>query len=1232
MDTAVRTLKLLQWNIRSLPLRKLDLLYYIANENPDVICLQEPFPAHSKDKLVPPITGYIPHFTPNGNGLVTYVHHSIPHTLIRSSTDLDNQYQLFRLPVNNGHLYICNTYIRGNKFRHTVLPTPQDKSIFYVGDFNARHPQLGDTRGRTTVNGTRLLNFVTTFDLNVQLPAHPTHFQGGYLDYSINSGVIPHNVEVATVDELSSDHFALLTTYTLPADSHTPHNRPRISIPSKYSGIFIDELSRWYSTYSPQDVSSFYADLVNFTTTFHNYYVLKTHRRRKNTATKRTTWALDDRLEAESIRLNQLAERSQQTGSPDDLLNYINAVSTFRELKGSVRREHWEGFLQEINSHTSTSEVWDRIRRLTGMKAQTQLHHCPDYYANEFVQQWSSQSHPSSLPADVRQYLSATHIDRQFTIEIAASEIGITDDIPISEDELRSALSQGRATCPGDDGITYSVLRLISQAQGNPLLRLYNMSLATGTLPAAWTSSTIIPIPKPNSTKHRPISLTSCFCKVMERALLNRVQYLIGDQLSSHLYGFLPGRSTQHCFAEYLSVGHPYSCVAFIDLKSAFDIANRDIILEELAGLGVRGQLFQWIRGYLSNRKSRVLFKGALSETKEFTLGTPQGGVLSPTLFNVLMHRLIKQIALNDQESILSYADDICIIAHSPARLQELLNDFAHSALRCGLLISTDKTRIQINSSLPHPSFRINNHVIPECRQYMYLGVSTNTVAHASTMAGYVTDLVARLRQRLKPLQYLTGKKVGVAVPIARSFYLQFIRSVIDYHALHLCNLPEHLLLRLDKVQNEAMRLILGCPLTTRVVNMQTELRIPPIPDRIRTLTATFAVKCIKRPHLAPHFTELLHQQLQHQQTPEQSPPNLPHHSRLLFQTVGKLLAGFSVPFTEAPSTPAPSPWEVAPASITYAQVPTTGHQPPYVLKHFVLEAIASVLTTLPVESLVAYTDGSLQQNGSAGSGCLIYRGQDCIYSVSDKLSNWTSTTRSELAGIQRGVEYLAANREHGLIICDSKSALQSLTSSHPQYADPVNSIKQSLVTARNLSIIIKFLWIPAHVGHPQHDAVDQLAKLACHKPGTHVDTQVGLSTSIVRRVLRQRSVDDLAEERNYQRFSSVSIHHYDLFCNTPHRYGQHKVLTRQCDVVSARIRLGYRYLWQLQTSPPEDLTKCKLCDAPRSHTLEHYIADCPKVAAFRPAGVGYFEFCQILLNTDLLETILIALPLFAYP
>ncbi|XP_045122682.1 uncharacterized protein LOC123511125 [Portunus trituberculatus] len=150
----------------------------------------------------------------------------------------------------------------------------------------------------------------------------------------------------------------------------------------------------------------------------------------------------------------------------------------------------------------------------------------------------------------------------------------LTDQIPFTENELRMILRPKKSTAPGLDGITYDIIIILASLKGNPILRLYNLIWTDNELSGAWKHAIIIPIPKPERNEEmRPISLTSCVCKVFERMLLQRLQYAITPHLSKTLYGFLPDRSTQHCIHRVKSNVHA-RYTAFIDLKGAFDRAN----------------------------------------------------------------------------------------------------------------------------------------------------------------------------------------------------------------------------------------------------------------------------------------------------------------------------------------------------------------------------------------------------------------------------------------------------------------------------------------------------------------------------------------------------------------------------------------------------------------------------------------------------------------------------------
>ena len=173
---------------------------------------------------------------------------------------------------------------------------------------------------------------------------------------------------------------------------------------------------------------------------------------------------------------------------------------------------------------------------------------------------------------------------------------------------------------------------------------------------------------------------------------------MIGDKFAHNMYGFIKGKGTNDAIINCLSSNNDY-CRVFIDLKGAFDKANGEVILHELANLGVTGRMLHWIGDYLFGRRAQVYYQGTLSEERQFELGTPQGGVLSPTLFNVLMNRIPKK-SLGSGVNLIIYADDIMLQSKNVEGMQCALNIFNDLIKRMGLVINEDKTNFSVVVSL----------------------------------------------------------------------------------------------------------------------------------------------------------------------------------------------------------------------------------------------------------------------------------------------------------------------------------------------------------------------------------------------------------------------------------------------------------------------------------------------------------------------------------------------------
>ena len=102
------------------------------------------------------------------------------------------------------------------------------------------------------------------------------------------------------------------------------------------------------------------------------------------------------------------------------------------------------------------------------------------------------------------------------------------------------------------------------------------------------------------------------------------------------------------------------SAIIFLHLEKAFELVSKEVLLESAALLGIRGRMMMWMDDYLTNRTGTVHFQGKTSKVNHRTNGTPQGISLSPTLFNMVINRLL-QLDLGSKVQMTAYDDDLAI-------------------------------------------------------------------------------------------------------------------------------------------------------------------------------------------------------------------------------------------------------------------------------------------------------------------------------------------------------------------------------------------------------------------------------------------------------------------------------------------------------------------------------------------------------------------------------------------
>ena len=276
--------------------------------------------------------------------------------------------------------------------------------------------------------------------------------------------------------------------------------------------------------------------------------------------------------------------------------------------------------------------------------------------------------------------------------------------------ELKDAIQKSHDTATGPDEIHYQMLKHLPENALSTLLHIFNDIWATGVFPDSWRLATVIPIPKPGKdhaepTNYRPIALTSCLCKTLERMINKRLVWYLesNDLISSIQSGFRSERSTNdhlirlETFIRDAFVNKEHVVSVFFDLEKAYYTTWRYGILKDLHDLGLKGRLPLFIQSFLEDRTMQVRVGSTLSDLYDQEQGVPQGSILSTTLFNIKINNIVNCLDTKIDGSL--YVDDFGICYRSKnmrtieRHLQQSINRIEDWATNNGFKFSKSKTQ-----------------------------------------------------------------------------------------------------------------------------------------------------------------------------------------------------------------------------------------------------------------------------------------------------------------------------------------------------------------------------------------------------------------------------------------------------------------------------------------------------------------------------------------------------------
>ena len=186
----------------------------------------------------------------------------------------------------------------------------------------------------------------------------------------------------------------------------------------------------------------------------------------------------------------------------------------------------------------------------------------------------------------------------------------------------------------------------------------------------------------------RPLGIPAVIDRVCQQALLNRLEPIFEPLFDDSSFGYRPGRSAKDALRKiWQEIEAGAEWIVDADLKDYFGSIDHDKLLTLVAQRVADGRVLTLIE--------RMLTAGAMQHGRLFptTQGTPQGGVVSPLLSNILLTPFDREMRRRGYQ-LTRYADDWAVTCRSRSEAEAALRCAAKILATLGVQLNVRKTRI----------------------------------------------------------------------------------------------------------------------------------------------------------------------------------------------------------------------------------------------------------------------------------------------------------------------------------------------------------------------------------------------------------------------------------------------------------------------------------------------------------------------------------------------------------
>ena len=683
------------------------------------------------------------------------------------------------------------------KFLKSHYNKTKDKDFYLIGDLNINVFEYNKNKNTT--------NFFNKIFQNGLIPliskaTRITSNTSTAIDNIITNTFLKHITQAGIIKTDLTDHFPIFCIVDKIAEKQPIKqkiNTRKFTNDAKcyFNSLLLNETD-WNLLYDSTDINCAYE---LFEKLFKNAYdkAFPVEEKTVSPIKSKSPWFTAG-LRKSSRKKQKLYEKFLKNRTWKNEKNYLTYKKRFEKIKLTAKKNYYNQ--QTCKYKNNTKKTWDVIKEVEGKKR------VPSDSPNCVLVNDKLCRDQNTIAEKFNKFFinvgpelaSKIQHEMQNHLTYVSPCQNTMENNELTETEFIKAFNSLKLNkAPGLDDFNVNIITQSFQIIKTPLFFLFDMSLKQGIFPDSLKRAKIIPIYKKGDpydvSNYRPISILSCFSKILEKIMYNRLErYLITNKLlSQSQYGFQAAHSTEQAIL-YLTdkiskrfENKLYTLGIFFDLSKAFDTVNHKILLEKLNHYGITGSSLSWLCSYLTNRKQCVKIENHYSNFQKIVCGVPQGSILGPLLFLIYINDIQNCSEILD---FVLFADDTNIFL-SGKNIQKLFTTMNEEISKINSWFETNKLTVNIDKtcySIFH-SQKQNNFV--QTAPKLMIGNKSIQRKPFIKFLGVYIDENLKWNHHIKNVVNKICRNIGILYKIRKLlnshclklFYDAFIHSHISY-------------------------------------------------------------------------------------------------------------------------------------------------------------------------------------------------------------------------------------------------------------------------------------------------------------------------------------------------------------------------------------------------------------------------------------------------------------------